>query len=314
MTNPFDHIEEAWGLDQNPFPHAAIPSAQSPFSPDVFPEETTEFHQKIVRGALQGSRQTAYLWSKGPGGDTGYGKTSLMRHTFEEINKPDWGEEIQISTGMKPERVKRLAAGFSELNTNLRTGLYPVVFNAVLTMATGEHSPLVRAHGAICEELDTDSASAVVDRLYDTRLRFAPTSNPLRQDVLYWFANTPHALAAELGRVSPTTQLRSGIEFLHFALIALRAAGVERVFLMIDQLEDLATNKALPASKRRAHSRSPRDRAIRQHASPDVHLPRHRGARTRQLLGSEPSPLVRRHAEQPSRCRCATRHAQRRPG
>lgn len=251
MSNPFDHIEEAWGLDQNPFPHAAISNAASPYSPEVFPEETTEFQQKIVRGALQGNRQVGFLWSKGPGGDTGYGKTSLMRHTVDEINKPDWGEDIQVATGMKPERVKRLAAGFSELNTNLRTGLYPVIFNAVLTMATGENSPLVRAHAAICEELDTDDAQAIVDKLQATRLRVAPTSNPLRVDFLYWFAEYPNELASELGQVSPTTQLRSGIEFLHFALIALRAAEVEKVFLMVDQLEDLATNKALPASKRR---------------------------------------------------------------
>ena len=38
---------------------------------------------------------------------------------------------------------------------------------------------------------------------------------------------------------------------MNFALIALGAAGVTKVFFMIDQLEDLATNKALAASKRR---------------------------------------------------------------
>jgi hypothetical protein len=251
MSNPFDHIEEAWGFDKNPFSHAAISSASSPYSPEVFPEETAEFQQKIVRGALQGNRQMGFLWSKGPGGDTGYGKTSLMRHTVEQINRPDWGEDIQIATGMKSDRTKKLAAGFSELNTNLRTGLYPVIFNAVLTMATGEDSPLVRAHAAISEAIDTDSASAIIDHLYEARLMVAPTSSPLRVDFLNWFAESPMDLASELGQVSPTTQLRSGIEFLHFALIALRAAGVDKVFLMIDQLEDLATNKALPASKRR---------------------------------------------------------------
>src|SRR4051812_36820649 len=113
MSSMFDHIEEAWGLDQNPFPHAAISNEGSPYSSDVFPQEAEEFHQKIIRGALQGSRQVGFLWSKGPGGDTGYGKTSLMRHTVREINGPDWGEELQRSTGMKPNRVTKIAAGFS---------------------------------------------------------------------------------------------------------------------------------------------------------------------------------------------------------
>lgn len=251
MSNMFDHMEEAWGLDRNPFPHAAISNEASPYSPEVFPEETDEFQQKIIRGALQGNRQIGFLWSKGPGGDTGYGKTSLMRHTVAEINKPNWGEDIQTATGMKPHRVKKLAAGFSELNTNQRTGLYPVIFNAVLSMVTGPNNPLLRAHAAICEELDTDSASAIHTKLVETRLAVAPTSAPLRPDISDWFAGAPTELPTLLGGVTPTTQLRSGLEFLHFALIALRAAGVEKVFLMIDQLEDLATNKALPASKRR---------------------------------------------------------------
>lgn len=247
----FDHIEEAWGLEQNPFPHAAISNEASPYSPEVFPGETDDFQQKVIRGALQGNRQVGFLWSKGPGGDTGYGKTSLMRHTVGEINKPDWGEDIQLATGMKPKRLKKLAAGFSELNTNQRTGLYPVIFNAVLSMATGPDSPLLRAYHAICEELDTDSDAAIHTKLVETRLEVAPTSGPLRPDVTGWFTLVPTELPTLLGGVSPTTQLRSGLDFLHFALIALRAAGVEKVFLMIDQLEDLATNKALPASKRR---------------------------------------------------------------
>jgi len=251
MSSMFDHIEEAWGLDQNPFPHAAISNDTSPYSAEVFRSEIAEFQQKIVRGALQGNRQVGFLWSKGPGGDTGYGKTSLMRHTVAEINAPDWGEDIQIATGMKPNRVTKIAAGFSELNTNQRTGLYPVIFNAVLSMATGADSPLLRAHTAICEELDTDSASAIRTKLVETRLVVAPTSAPLRPDFTDWFTASPKDVPALLGGVTPTTQLRSGIDFLHFALIALRAAGVEKVLLMIDQLEDLATNKALPASKRR---------------------------------------------------------------
>jgi hypothetical protein len=251
VSNSFDHIEEAWGLDENPFPHAAISNERSPYSPEVFPDETSEFQQKIIRGALQGGRQVAFLWSKGPGGDTGYGKTSLMRHTVADINKRDWGEGVQLATGMRPARVKRIAAGFSELNTNQRTGLYPVLFNAVLTMAAGADAPLVRAHAAIAEELDTDSSAAIRRKLSETRLEIAPTSAPLRPDITDWFCTSPEELPGLLGQVSTTTQLRSGLDFLHFSLIALRAAGVERVFLMIDQLEDLATNKALPAAKRR---------------------------------------------------------------
>ncbi len=250
-SNPFDHIEEAWGLDGNPFPHTAISTGDEPYSPEVFQAEAAEFNTKVVRGALQGNRQMAFLWSKGPGGDTGYGKTSLMHATVRAINDDDWGEQLQLDMGMKPERVVPVAAGFSEVNTMSRTGLFPVVFNAVLGMAAGDGEPLVRAHARIANRIGTDGSGAIADALAEARRRRAPTGPPLRADVRDVFCDDPASLPDFLGGITPTTQLRSGIEFLHFALIAFAADGIEKVFLMIDQLEDLATNKSLPASKRR---------------------------------------------------------------
>ena len=53
-----------------------------------------------------------------------------------------------------------------------------------------------------------------------------------------------------LGSVSNASQIRSGLQYLDFAMIALAAAGVRKVFLMIDQLEDLATNKSISRARR----------------------------------------------------------------
>ena len=64
-TSPYQHIEETWGLDQNPFPHSAISGGWTdPYSSDVFPDEEAAFFYKTVRGALQGNRQIGFLWSK----------------------------------------------------------------------------------------------------------------------------------------------------------------------------------------------------------------------------------------------------------
>ena len=49
---------------------------------------------------------------------------------------------------MRDERIVPIAAGFSELNTMNRTGLYPVLFNAVVGMARGRQcaaAPFSRA-------------------------------------------------------------------------------------------------------------------------------------------------------------------------
>ena len=250
-TSPYQHIEETWGLDQNPFPHSAISGGWTdPYSSDVFPDEEAEFFQKTVRGALQGNRQVGFLWSKGPGGDTGYGKTALMRESVRKINA-DLGRQVEAATGMRDDRIVPIAAGFSELNTMNRTGLYPVLFNAVVGMAIDANAPLLRARELICTEIGDDTPAKVAAKLTETRLAIAPTSPALRPDLLQVFAEAPDEVPAFLGRVSSATQIRTGLNYLDFAMIALAAAGVRKVFLMIDQLEDLATNRSLSAARRR---------------------------------------------------------------
>ena len=247
----YQHIEETWGLDQNPFPHSAISGRWTdPYSSEVFPDEEAEFFEKTVRGALQGSRQIGFLWSKGPGGDTGYGKTALMRESVRKVNA-DFGRQVQAATGMRDNRIVPIAAGFSEVNTMTRTGLYPVLFNAVVGMARDAEAPLLHARELICTEIGDDAPGKVAAKLAETRLAIAPTSSALRPDLLKVFAEAPDEVPGFLGRVSDASQIRSGLQYLNFAMIALAAAGVRKVFLMVDQLEDLATNKALPAARRR---------------------------------------------------------------
>lgn len=250
-TSPYQHIEEAWGLDQNPFPHSAISGGWAdPYSSNVFPDEEAEFFQKTIRGGLQGNRQIGFLWSKGPGGDTGYGKTALMRESVRKINV-DFGRQVEAATGMREERIVPIVAGFSELNTMSRTGLYPVLFNAVVGMAQDAEAPLLHARELICKELGDDAPNKLAAKLAETRLAVAPTSSALRPDLIHVFTETPEEMPSFLGRVSNASQIRSGLQYLDFALIAFASAGVRKVFLMIDQLEDLATNRALSSAKRR---------------------------------------------------------------
>lgn len=250
-TSPYQHMEEAWGLEQNPFPHSAISGGwMDPYSPEVFPDEEAEFFEKTVRGALQGNRQIGFLWSKGPGGDTGYGKTALMRESVRKINT-DFGRQVEAATGIRDDRILPIAAGFSELNTMNRTGLYPVLFNAVVGMAKDANAPLLRARELICEAIGGDDPEKVAAKLTETRLAVAPTSSALRPDLMQVFAGDPDEIPSFLGSVSDASQIRSGLQYLDFALIAFAAAGVRKVFLMIDQLEDLATNKSLSAARRR---------------------------------------------------------------
>src|SRR5438445_13189991 len=133
MTNDVvDHMEEAWKLEKNPFPAEAIriQSKEQPYSPSVFLEETKEFRRKLIRGCLRGGQAIGFLWSQGDRADTGFGKTTLMQEIAREINK-DLGAATLEKAGAKKAQTP-IAAAFSNLNNLNATGLYPVLFNAVI--------------------------------------------------------------------------------------------------------------------------------------------------------------------------------------
>src|SRR5262245_30744640 len=133
MSNidPYTHMEEAWKLEGNPFPAEGIRhSADEPFSAEVFPEETAEFYRKLVRGGILGSKGMGFLWSQGVGGDTGYGKTTLMQNASLEINR-DLGATVLQHAGMRPDRLVPIASVYTNLNNLNATGLFPVLFDAV---------------------------------------------------------------------------------------------------------------------------------------------------------------------------------------
>lgn len=253
--NAFDHMEEAWNLSQNPFPAEAIHNrSNSPYSKNVFGEESREFCRKFIRGAIQGNVNVGFLWSQGALADTGFGKTTLMRETTKEINR-DFGANVLTRTGMPQNRQVPIAAAYSNLNNLNASGLYPVLFNAVLALTDPSDdesdSVLDRARARIVDQLGANDSAGISDLLRDTWLRICGTAGPIRTELIDAFAsNDASAVRAVLGEVSPTARLRNGLQYLDFALAALAAAGIEHLYLMIDQLEDLATTRTITAAKR----------------------------------------------------------------
>ena len=154
------------------------------------------------------------------------------------------------------DRRKRtpIAAAFSNLNNLNASGLYPVLFNAVidLAQASGAADPVLdQAKARIIEHLGSDEPSEVVKHVCDTWLRTCGTAPPLRHELVNAFASgSGPQVKAVLGAVSATARLRNGLHYLDFALAALAAAGVDHLYLMIDQLEDLATTRSITAAKR----------------------------------------------------------------
>lgn len=256
MPDVFDHMEEAWKLEKNPFPAEAIrvQNVEQPYSESVFPDETNEFRRKFIRGGIRGGQAIGFLWSQGVRADTGFGKTTLMQEMSREINK-DLGASTLEKAGAKKTGQPVIAAAFSNLNNLNATGLYPVLFNAVIDLATaptaGTISVFDNARARIIKELGSDEADAIVRRVYEAWTDIGGTSGPLRSELVNAFASGGgKQLRAELVAVSPTARLRNGLQYLDFALAVLAAAGIDHLFLMIDQLEDLATNRSITATKR----------------------------------------------------------------
>lgn len=254
-TDVFEHMEEAWKLERNPFPADAIriQNAEQPYSEAVFPVETNQFRKKFVRTSLHGGQAVNFLWSQGRRADTGFGKTTLMQEITSEINK-DLGATTLAKAGGK-KSTSAIAAAFSNLNGLNAMGLYPVLFNAVVDLAAAYDSetPAVfeAARARIVDELETDEAASIAERVREAWAAIAGTSGPLRAELVDAFAvGGVKQLKAVLSAVSPTARLRNGLQYLDFALAVLAAAGIDHLFLMIDQLEDLATNRSITAPKR----------------------------------------------------------------
>lgn len=254
-TDPYTHMEEAWKLDGNPFPPEGIrrPGKNEPFSPNVFPAETADFKRKLVRGAIQGQRGVGFLWSRGPGGDTGYGKTTLMLAAAREIDV-DLGEKVLLESGMKPERLIPIAAVYTNLNNLDAAGLYPVLFHGVIdaTMPPGDGEPALadKLRDLIVEAVGGEPHK-IEGAIREAYLRISPGGAPLRKELLNAFvAGGAADLHQQLGQVSQASRLRNGLQYLDFLMAVLAAAGVDHLYLFIDQLEDLAINKSITSAKR----------------------------------------------------------------
>ena len=252
-VDALDHMQEAWNLEVNPFPAEAIHAQNTPYCPTAFGEESQEFRRKLIRGSVRGSVNVGFLWSQGAHADTGFGKTTLMREIAKEINH-DLGADTLTKAGVRAEKQVPIAAAFSNLNNLNASGLYPVLFNAVidLTQPTPQGvSVLDQARARIVQDLGTADPNHIYRHVADTWLRICGTAPPLRSEVVRAFADAgSQGVKAVLGTVSATARLRNGLHYLDVALAALAAAGVNHLYLMIDQLEDLATTRTITNAKR----------------------------------------------------------------
>jgi hypothetical protein len=253
-NDAYTHMKEAWGCDDNPFPQDGIRSEGSnqPVSDRVFETESREMAHKFIRGGLSGSLRMGFLWSQGPRGiDTGFGKTTLQQRMVSHINE-DFGERILKDVGVSAP--PKIAAVYTSLQNLNGIGLFPVLFQAAAKLAApepnGGRPVLDRARDLIAEKIGDSDPNAIKREIMRTRLTIAPTGSPLREELMQAFLTGDLGLGAEIIMVKDASRVRNGVHYLDFAVTVLAAAGIARLFVMIDQLEDLVGNRSVSAAKR----------------------------------------------------------------
>jgi hypothetical protein len=177
-----------------------------------------------------------------------------MRFATQEINA-DLGRSVLSQAGMAQKRIAPVAAVYANLHNLGAAGMYPVLFHATVDAATtpagGGESVFDKAWQRIAEDSNGDEPLNIKTEVVMAWLRIAPGGAPLRQELLEAFAVGKGAgVQMELSKVSLATRLRSGLQYLDFLLAVLAAAGIDHLFVFVDQLEDLATNGSITSSKR----------------------------------------------------------------
>ena len=141
------------------------------------------FAVSSFRVQYSGMSNIGFLWSQGVRADTGFGKTTLMQEITKEINR-NLGTETLTNAGVRQEKQKPVAAAYSNLNNLNASGLYPVLFNAVIALTRpseeGIDAVFDQAKARIVEDLGTDDPSKITSHLHDTWLRICGTGAPLR--------------------------------------------------------------------------------------------------------------------------------------
>jgi hypothetical protein len=258
--DPSIHMENEWALDTNPFPAGAISNNDDEPWAELYPDEMSQFGRKFIRGGVRGGGSLGFLWSQGANADTGFGKTRTIREMRERINA-DFGQAVLTSARLRPDRMVKVAAAYANMTSGSATGLFPVLHAAVADLATPHHevqSVLDRARDLVIQTIaerdgtpiEEVSGGAIANELRRARLDSAPAGAPVRPELIDGFAKGGYALREAIGRASDALKLRAGIAYLDFALAALKAAGIEKLYLFIDQLEDLANNRTLTRARR----------------------------------------------------------------
>jgi hypothetical protein len=227
-----------WGLSGNPFPDHAIASAgdhDQPFYDQLYPGVGTRMARAFL-GTNGAAPPVAFLWSLGYGGEArGYGKTRHLIWFAERVNY-DQGRGVMKLAGRGSDS-ERLLAAYAAFSTVEGVSLSNFLFDVAISLARSQGEKLVAARAARL------AGGQATDEIYEraaSRLRKSEESwSPgLLGSLAY---NPPTDWIEYLESFGHWHKVRYGREMLRSVVAFLNELGIDRLLVLVDQVEDFAS-------------------------------------------------------------------------
>lgn len=253
-------IRTKWGLEHNPFPAEAIAVLGGNddrengrlFRPEIQTEQFDEAIGKFVLGAIYNGQRFGALWSQSTVMDPdsrGYGKSVLLQYLSCYLNE-DFGKAAFLKVGMEEgdaeeNPVCALLASFDTAATKNLNSLFfsAVEYGADFRLHDDDPTLYERLYERLCTVAGTDDTMILSERCHDAyrALKGRTLGPPDEKFLAALCAGEARAVQDYLDEVTPQKRSRSGANFLGTMLLFIKAAGIGKVMLFCDQLEDFAS-------------------------------------------------------------------------
>lgn len=253
-------MRNKWGLEHNPYPAEAIAVLGGAddrengrlFRPEVQTKQFDEGIGKFVLGAIYNGQRFGALWSQSTVMDPdsrGYGKSALLQYLACYLNE-DFGRAAFLRVGMDASDAEEnpVCALLASFDTSSRKNLNALFFSAVeygtdFRLHDSDPTLYEQLYGRLCSVAGTDDTVTLVERCHDVyrALRGRTLGPPEEKFLAVLCSGETRAVQDYLDEVTPQKRTRSGTNFLATMLLFIRAAGINKVMLFCDQLEDFAT-------------------------------------------------------------------------
>ncbi len=229
---------ELLGISGNPFPDTAVASQDSmaTFDPEVHPDLPGKMAHVFLGSNARRAPKVTLLWSLGAGPEArGYGKSAYLMWMAETVNA-DFGASFLTMCGVSPSPSDRVVGVYTSFSTVEALSLSGVL-HAASRDFLARNEPIIsrlRAERQASGHSEADLARSAMEIARRATDGFEPTL------VVSLLFDASIKWRDVLANHRLWHQQRWGRRVFASLTAVLKALGISRILLLIDQLEDFA--------------------------------------------------------------------------